>query len=40
MYCVTAALSFTGSVFAMHATDVKPPASAACTPVAIVSLYS
>ena len=37
---VTAPLSFTGSVFAMQAIDVKPPASAAATPVATVSLYS
>ena len=36
MNCVTAALSFTGSVLAMHASEVKPPASAAATPVAIV----
>jgi hypothetical protein len=37
---VTAALSFTGFVFAMQATDVNPPATAAAVPVATVSLYS
>jgi hypothetical protein len=40
MYSVTAPLSLTGSVLAMQATAVKPPATAAATPVATVSLYS
>ena len=34
------ALSFTGSVFGMAQTAVKPPAAAARVPVAIVSLSS
>ena len=38
--CVTPALSFTGLVFGMQATAVKPPATAAATPVATVSLCS
>ena len=37
---VTAGESFTGRVFAMQATLVMPPATAARVPVAIVSLYS
>ena len=37
---VTAAVSLTGSVFAMQATPVKPPATAARVPVSTVSLYS
>ena len=37
---VTPALSFTGFVFGMHATAVKPPATAAAVPVATVSLCS
>jgi hypothetical protein len=37
---VTDRLSFTGLVFGMQQTDVKPPAFAAAVPVAIVSLYS
>jgi hypothetical protein len=37
---VTARVSLTGCVLAMHATAVKPPAAAARVPVAIVSLYS
>src|SRR5262245_36928836 len=40
MYSVTPALSLTGLVFGMHATAVKPPATAAATPVATVSLCS
>ncbi len=40
MYLVTDALSLTGSVFAMQATPVNPPAAAAVAPVFIVSLYS
>ena len=40
MNSVTAALSFGGSVFAIVATAVNPPATAACEPLAIVSLYS
>ena len=38
MYSVTPALSLTGLVFGMHATAVKPPATAAAVPVATVSL--
>ena len=37
---MTPALSFTGLVFGMHATAVKPPATAAAVPVATVSLCS
>ena len=37
---MTERLSLTGSVFAMQATAVKPPAAAARVPVAMVSLYS
>ena len=37
---MTPALSFTGIVFGMHATAVKPPATAAAVPVATVSLCS
>ena len=37
---MTPALSFTGLVFGMHATAVKPPATAEATPVATVSLCS
>ena len=37
---VTLALSFTGVVFGMHATAVKPPATADAVPVATVSLCS
>src|SRR5205814_72159 len=37
---VTERVSFTGSVLAMAAMAVKPPAAAARVPVAIVSLYS
>src|SRR5579862_8261700 len=40
MCSVTDRLSLTGSVLAMHATAVKPPAAAAMVPVATVSLYS
>ena len=40
MYFVTEGSSFTGSVFAMHATWVKPPATAAVPPLARSSLYS
>src|SRR6185503_6925016 len=40
MYSVTPALSITGLVFGMHATAVKPPATAAAVPVATVSLCS
>ncbi len=40
MYSVTPALSLTGDVFGMHATAVKPPATAAAVPVATVSLCS
>ena len=40
MYLVTAALSLTGSVLAMHATEVTPPTTADIAPVATVSLYS
>src|SRR3954454_23232957 len=40
MYSVTPALSLTGLVFGMHATAVKPPATAAAVPVATVSLCS
>src|SRR5438132_3926080 len=40
MYAVTPALSLTGDVFGMHATAVKPPATAAAVPVATVSLCS
>src|SRR5262245_25795144 len=40
MYSVTPALSFTGDVFGIHATAVKPPATAAAVPVATVSLCS
>ena len=32
--------SFTGSVFAMQATAVKPPAAAARVPLSVSSLYS
>ena len=37
---MTARLSLTGKVLAMHATAVKPPAAAARVPLAMVSLYS
>ena len=37
---VTAALSFTGLVLAMHATEVTPPATADLQPEATVSRYS
>ena len=37
---MTPALSLTGLVFGMQATAVKPPATAAATPVATVSLCS
>ena len=40
MNSVTEALSLIGSVFGMHATAVKPPATADAVPVAIVSLCS
>lgn len=40
MYCVTPALSFTGEVFGMQATAVKPPVTADRVPVATVSLCS
>ena len=40
MSSVTERLSFTGSVLAMQATAVKPPAAAAMVPVFTVSLYS
>src|SRR5262245_23217217 len=40
MYSVTPALSFTGDVFGMHATAVKPPPTAAAVPVATVSWCS
>src|SRR5688572_25686479 len=40
MYSVTPALSLIGDVFGMHATAVKPPATAAKVPVATVSLCS
>src|SRR3954471_10683643 len=40
MYSVTPALSLTGTVFGMHATAVKPPATAAAVPLATVSLCS
>src|SRR5687767_11994213 len=40
MYSVTPALSLIGEVFGMHATAVKPPATAAAVPVATVSLCS
>src|ERR1700676_522251 len=40
MCSVTDRLSLTGSVLAMQATAVKPPAAAAMVPVATVSLYS
>ena len=40
MNSVTERLSFTGFVFGMQQTEVKPPAFAAAVPVAIVSLYS
>src|SRR6478672_12884147 len=39
-YSVTPALSLTGAVFGMHATAVKPPATADAVPVATVSLCS
>jgi len=37
---VIEALSLTGSVFGIAQIDVKPPATAAFAPEAIVSLYS
>src|SRR2546426_810839 len=40
MYSVTDRPSFQGSVFGMHATDVKPPAAAARVPLSIDSLCS
>src|SRR5215203_3945690 len=40
MCSVTERLSLTGSVLAMQATPVKPPAAAAMVPVRTVSLYS
>jgi hypothetical protein len=40
MNSVTERLSLTGSVLAMQATAVKPPAAAASQPVRMVSLYS
>src|ERR1051325_3709908 len=40
MNCVTLAGSLTGSVLGMHATAVKPPATADAVPVAMVSLCS
>src|SRR5213593_191034 len=40
MYSVTDSPSFQGSVFGMHAIEVKPPAAAARVPLSIVSLCS
>ena len=40
MKLVTAGLSLTGSVLGIAQTEVKPPATAAAAPVAMVSLYS
>src|SRR5207247_2926803 len=40
MYSVTDRPSFQGSVFGMHATDVKPPTAAARVPLSIDSLCS
>ncbi len=40
IYLVISGLSFTGSVFAMHTTDVNPPKAAALVPLAMSSFHS